>query len=94
VYVQLKHGASYLRKRLRDEAVIFDVKNERHIDYWQQQPADVYLVVKVGDDIQWMNVTQYLKTRADKKSKQIIFTGERLDAKAVLRLRDKLLKGR
>jgi len=54
----------------------------------------VYLVVKVGDGIQWMNVTQYLRARADKQSKQIIFTGERLDAQAVLRLRAKLLKGR
>jgi len=91
IYVQLKHGASYLRERLRDEAVVFDVKNPRHLDYWQQQPSDVYLVVKVGDDIQWMNVTRYLRTRADKTSKQIIFTGERLDAKALLRLRATLL---
>ncbi|NIM12342.1 MAG: DUF4365 domain-containing protein [Candidatus Aminicenantes bacterium] len=92
IYVQLKSGSSHLRERKRDEKLIFDVKNPRHIDYWQNQPVDVYLVIRDEEEyIRWMNVTQYLKTRKDKKSKQIVFYGEKLDASAVLRLRDRYI---
>jgi hypothetical protein len=92
VYVQLKHGESYLRHRKRDDAMIFDVKNRRHLEYWQNQPVDVYLVVRTGDEvIRWMNVTRYLKEREDKQSRQIVFEGEKLDAAAVQRLRDEAL---
>ena len=38
--------------------------------------------------IRWMNVTRYLKARKDKKSRQIIFSGEKLDMEAVYRVRD------
>ncbi|MCP5103553.1 MAG: DUF4365 domain-containing protein [bacterium] len=95
IYVQLKSGDSYLRERKRDDALIFDVKNPRHLDYWQNQPVDVYLVIRPtsertgGDpEIRWMNVTKYLKTRKNKKNKQIVFTGEKLDAHSILRLRE------
>jgi len=91
VYVQLKHGASHLRHRMRDDQDVLDVKDPRHLQYWQDQPADVYLVVKVDDDIRWMNVTRYLKGRRDKRSKQITFAGERLDAQAVRDLATRLL---
>jgi small GTP-binding protein len=90
IYVQLKSGSSHLRERKRDREIIFDVKNPRHIKYWQNQPVDVYLVIRdESETIRWMNVTQYLKTRKDKKSKQIVFYGEKLDASSVLRLRTK-----
>jgi small GTP-binding protein len=89
IYVQLKSGASYLRIRKSDGKEIFDVKNERHLEYWQNQPVDVYLVIRGEDEIiRWMNVTRYLKEREDKRSKQIIFEGERLDAPAIWRVRD------
>jgi hypothetical protein len=85
IYVQLKSGASYLRWRKRDEKFIFDVKKDWHLECWQNQPVDVYLVIRDEEEtIRWMNVTQYLKTRKDKKSKQIVFYGEKLDAAAVL----------
>ena len=49
----------------------------------------------VGEDelsgqqvIRWMNVTRYLKARTDKKSRQIIFDGEKLDMEAVWKVRD------
>jgi len=95
IYVQLKSGNSYLRTRQRDGREIFDVKNPRHLDYWTNQPADVYLVIRQKDErsgeetIRWMNVTRYLKNRKDKTSRQIVFEGERLDMQAVWKLRDR-----
>src|SRR5262249_53196017 len=82
IYVQLKSGNSYLRTRSTDGNEIFDVKNDRHLEYWISQPVDVYLVIRQTDDptsretIRWMNVTRYLKDRKDKSSRQIIFEGE------------------
>lgn len=94
IYVQLKSGNSYLRTRRSDGREVFDVKNDRHLEYWISQPVDVYLVARHTDKrtneetIRWMNVTRYLKDRKDKKSRQIIFDGEPLTMKAVWRLRD------
>jgi WD40 repeat protein len=93
IYVQLKSGNSYLRTRKGDGSEIFDVKDDRHLEYWINQPVDVYLVIrqtnKVGKQtIRWMNVTRYLKERPDKKSRQIPFTGEKLDMEAVWKVRD------
>jgi RNase P subunit RPR2 len=95
IYVQLKSGNSYLRTRQRDGREVFDVKNERHLEYWVSQPVDVYLVTRQTDErsgeetIRWMNVTRYLKSREDKTSRQIVFEGERLDMQAVWKLRDR-----
>ena len=94
IYVQLKSGNSYLRERQRDGSEVFDVKDERHLDYWINQPVDVYLVIRQKDEmrreenIRWMNVTQHLNAREDKNSRQIIFSGEKLDMNAVWRVRD------
>jgi hypothetical protein len=89
IYVQLKSGASYLRERKRDDSEIFNVKNQRHLEYWVNQPVDVYLVIRDAEEtIRWMNITQYLKQRSDKTSRQIVFEGEQLNAPAVWRLRD------
>ena len=95
IYVQLKSGNSYLLTRIGDAHEVLDVKNERHLDYWINQPVDVYLVIRQKDErsgegtIRWMNVTRYLKERKDKKSRLIPFEGERLDMQAVWRLRDR-----
>ena len=94
IYIQLKSGNSYLRTRKGDGSEVFDVKDDRHLEYWISQPVDVYLVVRQTDElsgqqvIRWMNVTRYLKARKDKKSRQIIFTGEKLDMEAVWKVRD------
>jgi hypothetical protein len=88
IYVQLKSGRSHLRERKHDQKLVFDVKKERHLEYWLDQPVDVYLVIRdETETIRWMNVTQYLKTRKNKKSKQIVFDGEKLDASAIQRVR-------
>jgi len=92
IYVQLKSGDSFLRRRRRDNRVIFDIQNERHIEYWQQQPCDVYLVIRTSEgEIQWMNLTSYLKSLPNKQSRQIEFTGERLNAFTLMRMRDKVI---
>ncbi len=94
IYIQLKSGNSYLRTRQSDGSEVFDVKNDRHLEYWISQPVDVYLVIRQTDEttggqtIRWMNVTRYLKARTDKQSKQIIFKGEKLDMEAVWKVRD------
>ncbi len=73
---------------------VFDVKNERHLEYWISQPVDVNLVIRQQDEvsgegtIRWMNVTRYLKNRKDKQSRQIIFDGNKLDMNAVWKVRD------
>jgi GTPase SAR1 family protein len=100
IYIQLKSGTSYLRTRERDGHEVFDVKNDRHLDYWINQPVDVYLVIRQTDKqtgeqtIRWMNVTRYLKKRADKQSRQIIFAGEVLTMEAVWRVRDEFFPPR
>lgn len=100
IYVQLKSGNSYLRTRQRDGREVFDVKNERHLNYWISQPVDVYLVIRQTEErsgegtIRWMNVTRYLKAREEKTSRQIVFEGERLDMQAVWKLRDRFFSPR
>lgn len=100
IYVQLKSGNSYLRTRRSDGCEIFDVKNERHLEYWINQPVDVYLVIRQTDEqtneqtIRWMNVTRSLKKRKNKKSRQIIFEGEALNMEAVWKLRDEFFPPR
>jgi hypothetical protein len=94
IYIQLKSGNSYLRTRKGDGSEVFDVSNDRHLEYWISQPVDVYLVIRQTDEltgqqvIRWMNVTRYLKGRTDRKSRQIIFAGEKLDMEAVWKVRD------
>ncbi len=76
------------------EHEVFDVKNERHLEHWINQPVDVYLVIRQTDEttggqtIRWMNVTRYLKKRKDKASRQILFAGEKLDMESVWKVRD------
>ena len=83
-----------MRTRQSDGSEIFDVKDERHLDYWISQPVDVYLVIRQQDEtrgeavIRWMNVTRHLSQRKNKGSRQIVFAGEKLDAAAVWRARD------
>lgn len=100
IYIQLKSGNSYLRTRKSDASEVFDVTNERHLEYWISQPVDVYLVIRQTDEtsggqvIRWMNVTRYLKARRDKASRQIVFAGEKLDMEAVWKVRDKFFPPR
>jgi len=94
IYVQLQSGSSYLRTRREDGIDVLDVTNDRHLDCWINQPVDMYLVIRQQDElsgvetIRWMNVTRYLKNRTDKRSRQIVFAGEKLNMEAVWAVRD------
>lgn len=94
LYVQLKSGDSYLKKRERDGAEVFQIKKPRWADYWQQQAYPVMLVIRTSDgEIRWMDVSKYLKRESANRNKvtQIIFEGERLDVMSVRRWRDRVL---
>jgi HEAT repeat protein len=82
VYLQLKSGDSYLRKRERDGKEIFTIK-PRHAEYWQLHAYPVLLVIRDSSgQIRWMNVTEYLK-RQGTNIKQIEFQGESFTADSV-----------
>jgi len=89
VYVQLKSGKSYLKTRKKDGKEIFRIKNERHITYWQNQHYPVMLVIRIGDVIKWMNITEYLKNQAT-KTKSIVFDGEVFSVSSIDKLKSKL----
>lgn len=95
LYMQLKSGDSYLKKRARDGAEVFQIKNPRWADYWQRQSYAVMLVIRTSDgEIRWMDVSAYLKRESsgEKAIKQIVFEGERFDVMSVRRWREQVLK--
>jgi hypothetical protein len=94
LYVQLKSGDSFLKKRQRAGVEVFQIKNPRWADYWQQQAYAVMLVVRTSDgEIRWMDVSALLKRKSagGKAVKQIIFEGERFDMMSVRRWRKNVL---
>lgn len=92
VYLQLKSGDSYLKRRKSDGSEIFAVKNERHIQYWMAQSFPVLLVIRNSNgEIAWMEVRDRLKSLTDKEKapvRQLVFDGERFDVMSVRRWRD------
>ena len=46
LYLQLKLGDSYTRKRRSDGAEIFTLKKRRHAEYWMAQASPVLLVIR------------------------------------------------
>ena len=95
LYLQLKSGDSYTRRRKRDGAQIFTIKDERHVRYWMAQAFPVLLVVRnSAGEVQWMEVRDWLKRASEngtKPVKQIVFEGERFDVMSVRRWRDRVL---
>jgi hypothetical protein len=95
LYLQLKSGDSYLKKRKSDGAEIFTIKYERHARFWMAQAFPVLLVIRNSDgEVRWMEVRDWLKRASDdgkKPVKQIVFEGERLDVMSVRRWRDRAL---
>ena len=98
IYMQLKSGNSYLRTRKSDGSEVFDVKNDRHLEYWVSQPVDVYLVIRQTDEASGeandpLDERDSLpESRQDKKSRQIIFDGQKLDMEAVWKVRDEFFR--
>ena len=95
LYLQLKSGDSYLRKRKKGGEEIFTIKDERHARYWMTQAFPVLLVIRNAEgDVRWMEVRDWLKraTEGGKKPlEQIVFQGERFDVMSVRRWRDRVL---
>jgi WD40 repeat protein len=95
LYLQLKSGDSYLRRRRNDEAEIFSIKSQRHVQYWMEQAFPVFLVIRDSKGVvRWMEVRQYLREASENGTKrvtQIVFDGERFDVMSVRRWRDRLL---
>jgi hypothetical protein len=83
-------------KRRSDGAEVFQIKNPRWADYWQQQAYAVMLVIRTSDgEIRWMDVSAYLKRESTggKTVRQVVFAGERFDAVSVQHWRKKILGG-
>jgi len=95
LYLQLKSGDSYLRKRQRDEEEVFRIKDERHARYWMAQAFPVMLVVRDSEGgVRWMEVRDQLRRgtgEGQKVVKSIQFAGERFDVMSVRRWRERLL---
>jgi hypothetical protein len=81
-------------KETPERWAVFQIKNPRWADYWQQQAYAVMLVIRTSDgEIRWMDVSAYLKRESagGKTVKQIVFEGERFDVMSVRRWREKVL---
>ncbi len=95
VYLQLKSGDSYLTERKKKGAEVFQIKNGRHVKYWQQHAYPVMLVIRTSDGmIRWMDVSAYLKRHSQggrKPVRQVIFEGEPFTAMSLQRMRDRLV---
>jgi len=95
LYLQLKSGDSYTRKRRDDGAEIFTVKKPRHAEYWMAQAFPVLLVIRNSEgEVRWMEVRDWLKRASEngkKPVKQIVFEGEGFNVMSVRRWRERVL---
>jgi WD40 repeat protein len=86
LYLQLKSGNSHLRTRVKDGAEIFEIREQRWVDYWLKQPYPVMLVVgsfAVDDeclarkdklefaDVRWMEISSVLKRESQNGRKPV-----------------------
>jgi hypothetical protein len=98
VYLQLKSGDSYLRKRRSDGAEVFEIKKERHVSYWMAQEFPVILIIRTSKGkVLWMEVRDWLNRasgKGQKLVKQIVFEGARFDVMSVRQWRSEVLRRR
>ena len=93
LYLQIKFGDHYLRKRQRDGETIFHIQKPRWAKYWRGHKYRVMLVIcNTASQIEWMDVSTYLERECagGKTVTQIVFKGERFDVESVQRWRDRL----
>jgi DNA-directed RNA polymerase subunit RPC12/RpoP len=93
LYLQLKSGDSYLTPR-KDGREIFQIRKERHVEYWREQEYPVMLIIRTSDGrIRWMDVRAYLRREHDagREVKQIVFDGEPFTAATLRAIRDRIL---
>jgi hypothetical protein len=95
LFLHLKSGDSYRRKRRSDRAETFTIKDERHARYWTAQAFPVLLVIRNSDgEVRWMEVRDWLKRESGAGKtpvKRIVFEGERFDVMRVRRWRERML---
>ena len=66
LYLQLKSGDSYTRKRKKDGTEIFTINDERHARYWMASPFPVLLVIRNSEgEVRWMEVRDWLKRASE-----------------------------
>jgi len=98
VYLQLKSGDSYMRKRKTDGTEVFTIKEQRHVEYWMASAFPVFLVIRNSEgEVRWMEVRDWLKRESNngkKPVKQIVFTGERFDVMSVRRWRERVMESK
>jgi WD40 repeat protein len=106
IYLQLKAGNSYLKRR-RDGTEVFRIKKQSWVRYWLKQNQPVLLVIGTFHDearelgnlarfaeVRWMEIGELLRRESNngkKPVKQIVFKGKRLDAQNVRIWREKAL---
>jgi WD40 repeat protein len=92
LWLQLKAGDSYLRRRKTDGVEVFDIKKPRWAEYWQQQADPVMLVVRTSNGlIRWMDVGAALKEKArqgETEVRSLEFLGEPFTVENLLKKRD------
>ena len=86
VYLQLKAGNSYIRKRKTDQAEIFHIKKQRWVQYWLKQPHPVMLVIGTFAkskerllaeeklefaDVRWMEISSIVKQASENGKKAV-----------------------
>ena len=72
LYLQLKSGDSYTRKRNRDGKEVFTIKDERHARYWMASAFPVLLVIRNSEgEVRWMEVRDWLKRASENGRKPV-----------------------
>ena len=86
MYLQLKAGNSYLKKRKRDSAEIFAIKKQRWVKQWIRQDGPMMLVIgtfseepervlgsekKSFADVRWMEIGKLLKDESANGTKPV-----------------------
>lgn len=86
IYLQLKAGNSFLKKRTRDGAEIFPIKKQRWVKYWANQDGPMMLVVgtfpeepergaggekKDFAEVRWMEIGELLRNESDNGKKPV-----------------------
>jgi small GTP-binding protein len=86
MYLQLKAGNSFLKKRKSDGAEIFTIKKQRWVKYWASQDGPTMLVIgtfseeaergasgekKNFAEVRWMEIGELLRSASDKGTKSV-----------------------
>jgi len=85
VYLQLKSGDSHVRLRKSDGQWMFDIKKDRWVEYWHDQPFPVILIVRArwgeeekelrGEEenyeMRWIDVREAIRERLEDGDERI-----------------------